>query len=352
MKSIHGTFFLHRNTSVAKSMNKSVKNILSRFLQNEDCTKEELDHLRQSMSDGYELEDIFNEEWNKEYRQETKVELCHIQARIREVEKSTLRGTRINKILMKYPTIAAVLVLPIILFSIYFISNQFSSETKYNKVIAEEGQKSKIELPDGTKVWLNSGSQIEYPNNFGKRDRAIHLLGEAYFEVAKDKKHPFIVQSGKIQIRVLGTVFNLKAYPEENEIETTLFEGKIELMTSPENKKVSKVIEMQPGQILSLDKEKNILRYKRFESEEVLAWTKNQLIFRDESFENMVREIERWYDIEIIYEEKDLSKQRLTVELYEGELINRLLDIIELTMNVECYVEDDKIYIKAKNKQN
>ncbi|WP_319501289.1 FecR domain-containing protein [uncultured Draconibacterium sp.] len=332
-------------------MNKTEKNILSRFLANEITTHEELDHLKECLSDDREMEQLLREEWDKEHNKETKIQFPHIQGKIKELEKKSLKIPFRKKILISYQKVAAAIVLPLMAFSIYFAVNHFNSEPTYFQTIAECGQKSKIELPDGTKVWLNSDSKIQYPDNFGKHNRSIQLTGEAYFEVTKDVENPFLVEAGEVKVRVLGTRFNLKAYPDEYEIETTLFEGKVELNVQPEAKNIaSRVVEMEPGESLIFNKTRNELQFGEFEKEEILAWTNNQLIFRNDNFENLVRKIERWYDVEIVYDKASLNNQRLTVELYQGELLFRLLDIIELAMDVECVSEQNKIYIKAKKK--
>ncbi|MCF8361278.1 MAG: FecR family protein [Prolixibacteraceae bacterium] len=330
------------------------KKILSSFIANKKMSAEELSQLLNWISDNRENSEVntfLKDEWNNKDEKETQIQFSDIKKKIPEREKVVKKNTVLRQIITSYQKAVAIILLPVVAFSIYFIVNQFNTEPTYFQTTAETGQKSNLVLPDGTKVWLNSDSKIKYPDNFGKKNRSVELTGEAYFEVVKDTKNPFWVEAGEVQIRVLGTSFNLKAYTDENKIETTLFEGKVELTVHANEKRASKTIEMKPGQFLSFNKVKNELQYKKFENDEVLAWKNNQLIFRNDSFENLVRKIERWYNVEIIYDEANLNKQRLTVELYEGELLYRLLDIIELAMDVECISEKDKIYIKSKNEK-
>lgn len=326
------------------------KNILSRFIAEEETSKTELESLRGWLSDNPEAEEALLDEWENAVPKETEVQFSTVQNKIKGHENITGKKSFFQKVIFNYQKVAAIILLPALAVSIYFTVNHFNSEPTYFQTTAARGQKSQLVLPDGTKVWLNSDSQLKYPDNFGKRNRTVQLQGEAYFEVTSDAKNPFVVSAGEAKIKVLGTKFNLKAYPDEKQIETTLLEGRVELTIQPGNKSISaKTIKMKPGELLIFKKEKNELQYGNFESEEILAWTNNQLIFRNDSFENLVRKIERWYDVDIVYDEASLNNQRLTVELYQGELLYRLLDIIELAMNVECISEKDKIYIKTKN---
>lgn len=325
------------------------KGILSKFLADEKTSQEELLQLKAWLSDASEVESIFQEEWKKDDQKETKVHFNDILKKINDIEKEENEIPLYKRVLMNYQKVAAILLLPILAFSIYFAINQFNTEPTYFHTSAERGQKSQLSLPDGTKVWLNSDSEIIYSSNFGKKIRHVAVTGEAYFEVASNKKIPFVVEAGEAHIQVLGTSFNIKAYPDEEEIATTLVEGKVELTIQPEKMNVrSRTIEMRPGESLVYDKIKNQLHYYNFDTDEVLAWTDNQLIFRDDNFQNLVRKIERWYDVVIIYDEKILDNRRLTVELYQGELLFRLLDIIELALDVKCESENDKIYITEK----
>ena len=325
------------------------KEILSKFLAEEKISNDEMSRLKDWLSNDQEIEQVLLEEWEKGDEKETSVQFTGIKNSIKERESFSREDSFLRKILINYQKIAALILLPVIAVSVYLGLHQFGSETEWFQTTAERGHKSKLELPDGTRVWLNSDSRLEYPQNFGKKTRTVFLTGEAYFEVNKNSKKPFLVETRQSRVKVLGTSFNISAYPNEPDIETTLFEGKVELTVIPDNNKtLPRTLEMRPGESIIFNTIKNQLKYNNFENDEVRGWTNNQLIFRNDSFEKLVRKIERWYNVEVIYDEASLNNQRLTVELYQGELLNRLLGIIELTMNVECISENDKIYIKAK----
>ncbi len=171
-----------------------------------------------------------------------------------------------------------------------------------NTITTPRGGQFQVTLPDGTKVWLNAASSLKYPVSFleqkgtGKRAiRMVELSGEAYFEVAKDKAHPFIVKSGKQEVKVLGTHFNINSYRNEEGIRTTLEEGSVRVSGSNSHKM------LVPGQQAKLDGNGNIT-IKAVDLETALAWKNGKLKFRDATIQQIMREVSRWYDIDIRYE--------------------------------------------------
>ena len=328
-----------------------IKEILSKYIADKNITDSELKQLRNWLDNNPEVDRMMAEEWNNGDEKETDLQFSAILKKIQKKEDNIQTISLTRKVIIKYQKIAAIILLPVLVLSSYIIADQFYSKPTYFQTAAERGQKSRLVLPDGSIVWLNSDSYIRYPDNFGKKGRSLELVGEAYFEVTKNPRKPFVVEAGEARIKVLGTTFNLKAYPDEDDIETTLFEGKVELTIQPDKENLlPRTVEMQPGESLLYDKTKNQLNYLNFKNDEIIAWTNNQLIFRNDNFENLVKKIERWYNVEIVYDKEKLNKQRLTVELYQGELLDRLLDIIELAMNVDCTMEKDKIIIKPRIK--
>lgn len=257
----------------------------------------------------------------------------------------------VASLLKFYQKIAAFLLIPIMVVGIlYWMSQYNQSSGQYTETFAPRGQKSQIVLADGTKVWLNSETRIKYPGKFDKSHREVYLDGEAFFEVTKNVHQPFVVHTSGIDVKVLGTKFNVKAYPDENEIETSLFEGKINLIQKISDMKYLEK-EVSPGHSLVFNKKLNNLTESRFPEEEICGWKNNQLIFKDDTFVNLVRKMERWYDVKVIYDEKLFSDRRLTVELYEGERLEKLMEIISLTLSVDYKYLKSEIIItpKAKN---
>ncbi|MDP2115584.1 MAG: FecR domain-containing protein, partial [Bacteroidota bacterium] len=246
--------------------------------------------------------------------------------------------------------IAAFLLIPIIGLGILYWVNQSNQQSdQYTETIAPRGQKSQIVLADGTKVWLNSDTKIRYPGNFSKNQRDVYLDGEAFFEVSKNERQPFVVHTSGVNVKVLGTKFNVKAYSDENQIETSLFEGKVNLlMTNSSDGTIEK--EVKPGQSFVYSKTDRQLVINRFPQDEINGWKKNQLLFKDDTFGKLVRKIERWYNVELVYDEKLFNDRRLTVELFEGERLERLMDILSLALLVDYKYEKEKIILTPKQK--
>ncbi|AZB17461.1 FecR family protein [Chryseobacterium indologenes] len=153
----------------------------------------------------------------------------------------------------------------------------------------------KITLPDGTKVWLNAESSLRYPTKFTDKDRYVELQGEGFFDVAHDKSKPFIVASGGQQVKVLGTKFNINSYSNEPAVRTTLVSGRVELLSSRDKATVILV----PGQQAKLVNDGFAIN--SVDTEPFTAWTSNEFQFKGAALQEVLRQIERWYDVDVDY---------------------------------------------------
>ena len=334
-------------------MTERIINIANRFLAEKECSIQELTELKKWLSDPKnqtEVESWLAQNWaiSAEVDSNTLIETVFTQ--IQEYQKEHHMKSRfsVSGILKVYQKIAAFLLIPVIgLGILYWVSQADHSADQYTETIAPRGQKSQIVLADGTKVWLNSDTKIRYPGNFNKNQRDIYLDGEAFFEVSKNERQPFVVHTSGVNVKVLGTKFNVKAYSDENQIETSLFEGRVNLlMTNPSDKTIEK--EVKPGQSFAYSKTDRQLVLNRFPQDEINGWKKNQLIFKDDTFSNLVRKIERWYNVKVMYDEKQFDDRRLTVELYEGERLDRLMEIISLALSVNYKYEKGEVVLTPK----
>ncbi len=337
-------------------MTEKIINIANRFLDEKDCTSQELYALKKWLSDPeahLEVESWLLEHWTSspEIDSITLIETVFQQIQKYEEEHQPKSGFSIRRILKIYQKVAAFLLIPIIGFGIiYWVSQHNQSVVQYTETIAPRGQKSQIVLADGTKVWLNSDTKIKYPGNFDKTQRDVYLDGEAFFEVSKNEHQPFVVHTSQVNVKVLGTKFNIKAYADESDIETSLFEGKINLVLNNLSAENPVEKEVEPGQSLVYSKTDHQLVANKFPQDEINGWKNNQLIFKDDTFNNLVRKVERWYDVKVVYNEKLFNDRRLTVELYEGERLERLMDIISLTLSVDYKYEKGEIILTPKSK--
>lgn len=234
-----------------------------------------------------------------------------------------------------------------------------------NTVVRE---KSTIVLVDGTRVTLNSQSSLRYPTSFTGKTREVYLSGEAFFDVHKDHEHPFIIHTEKMNIKVLGTAFNVKSYPNEPSSETTLIRGAIEVTLDdrPSDRiilKPSEKLIVKKGSFTTVHKKQDKLSPATDSSEgpqyvltsftrlhqdgsAVLetSWTQNKLIFRDENFADLAMRMERWYGVEIKFKNDDMKKFRFT-GTYEKETITQALDALRITEDFHYKVKNSAIYI-------
>lgn len=213
-----------------------------------------------------------------------------------------------------------------------------SAEAAFNILRTPNGGHYKLVLADGTKVWLNAASQLKYPADFKNlKERKIELSGEAYFEVAKDAAHPFIVQTDDQQIKVLGTHFNVNAYHDDGGSKTTLLEGSINAST----KNAQAII--KPGQqVVSSSVGK--LNIDEADTELAIAWKNDQFMFESEPVRLLMKTVARWYDVEVIYS-GDVPDVRFNGAISKFENISAVLKILENTGKLHFEVSGNKVYV-------
>jgi transmembrane sensor len=213
-----------------------------------------------------------------------------------------------------------------------------STEIIYNTVYTPRGRQFQLTLPDRTKVWLNAGSTLHYPLLFSGKERKVELDGEGYFDVAQNASMPFKVDvNKKAIIEVLGTGFNIKAYENEEAIAATLLDGRIRVSSL----QTGAVKELVPGQQALV--QGNIQVLSNANTDKVIAWKNNLFDFEDSNLEEVMRQIERWYDIDVVY-----TGQKPTVEftgkISRGMSLKNLLLVLEVS-GVKCRLEDRTLFV-------
>lgn len=212
---------------------------------------------------------------------------------------------------------------------VYYHSNaqRIEMPDSYTRFVVERGGgKSSLFLPDGTKVLLNAGTTIQYPTQFDQHERTVMLDGEGYFEVAENEQKPFVVKLKGYDVKVLGTVFNVKAYPDMPYSTTSLVSGKV-LLTSYDS--VGTVREeriMHPDETARIDKQTGSITTFRSDDEFQLAWTKQLYKFKDKPFAEIVSELERLYDVNILIEDEALSQSIFTGSFVLKSTIEEVLE--------------------------
>jgi len=260
--------------------------------------------------------------------------LDHIHHRIniyREKEESGLRKwNRFNKILLR---VAAVIFLPLLITTILYVQenlNLSKKEVLYTEINVTYGSKLRTELPDGTIVWLNSGSTLKYPQSFSKNNRQATLSGEAYFDVTPDRLHPFIVKTGTLNLKVLGTQFNVMAYPDENYVSTTLEKGRISIERPGEGRKISRLCFLEPKEHAVFNKKSGAIRRFMTDTDKYTSWKEGKLIFRNDPLTVIIKKLERWYNTDIeIAGDKNLPETPYTLTI-EDETITQVLEYLSV----------------------
>ncbi|WP_316837770.1 FecR family protein [Pedobacter nutrimenti] len=204
-----------------------------------------------------------------------------------------------------------------------------------NKLTTPKGGKYQLSLPDGTKVWLNSSSTLTYPTAFVGTFREVQLTGEAYFEVAKNKDHPFKVRSEQQIVEVLGTHFNINNYPSEGRTRTTLLEGSVKVIWN------AKDYMLKPGMQTEIGSEVKILTADR---DQVMAWMNGDFVFKDENIRNIMHQLERWYDIEVVYQGK-ISDINFNAEISRSKSLVKVLSMLEKTGSVHFKIEERRVIV-------
>lgn len=233
------------------------------------------------------------------------------------------------------------------------------------EVSTKNGNHSRIQLPDGSQVWLNAGSKLKYDKSFNGTQREVQLVGEAYFDVARNPAKPFIINTATMRLRVLGTQFNVRCYANEKTSEASLVHGSLEVyekkrgqkwLLKPNEKIVvyNNLSAVQPGEVKTTRTESwenmpivtlKTLTYNENDSISVeTAWTRNRLSFKDESFESVANKMERWFDAEFVF--RDESKKGLRMQgTFTTETLEQALAALEFSFNFHYKLEKRKVFI-------
>ncbi len=217
-------------------------------------------------------------------------------------------------------------------------------ELVYNELKTPYGGEYNLTLADGTEIWLNAGSSLKFPVEFSDSTRQVFLEGEAYFEVAHNGK-PFIVNSGSVDIRVLGTSFNVSAYSNDADIVTTLVEGKVRVEIEDDTE--SKTTTLSPNMQAVFSKDNTNLQVEIVNTRQYTSWKEGQLEFNNENLEMVMRKLSRWYDFEFNFENDAAMHYHFTARFSNKEKISSILEMLEMTTEVKFEIkEENTIVIK------
>jgi len=247
-------------------------------------------------------------------------------------------------IIQKY---AAILLLPLLLYASWITYQHYFVPDEYFTLVTHKGEQTNVILPDGSSAWLNVDTRVTYNTSYGKKDRELTVSGEAFFKVKKNAAKPFIVHVGNMDVKALGTAFNVKGYADDITVQTSLFEGKVDVKVShPEGHLEQQIL--TPGQSWVFNRKTDTADKKTFNQETVGAWKDKQLIFENTPFNDVIRNTERWFNVGIVYPANQFKNDYLTLRLKKGESLERLLEIIDETIGINYKIENDKITLTKK----
>ncbi|WP_282039893.1 FecR family protein [Saccharicrinis aurantiacus] len=237
--------------------------------------------------------------------------------------------------------VAASLALIISLSSLAYYLGYNHHADGTTTITCDRGDKAQLMLPDGSQVYLNSESSLSYKNSYQKGERNISLTGEATFKVISDKSHPFTVTAQGISIIATGTHFNVMAYAEDQMIRTALLEGVVSVTSSKD------VTTMRAGQVVSYNKTDNTLQLnKHLKASELVAWQKSELNFDNETLQQVVNQMQRYYNVQISLD-KNIANKRFSGKIH-NETIDQLLIILKNTLGIDVEKKDDMVYLNQK----
>ncbi|MEI7421380.1 MAG: FecR domain-containing protein [Prolixibacteraceae bacterium] len=241
---------------------------------------------------------------------------------------------------------AAVLVLPLLAYSGYItyhnsnLKKMIAGHVIMQTISSRQGMVSQFQLVDGTKVWLNSNSELQFPSVFAGDFREVKLKGEAYFEVFKNKNQPFRVKADELNVEVLGTSFDVTNYAEEKKSEVILVEGKISTSAIHEDKKTDNG-SMHPGQMGVYCESTGKFHTEEVNVDKYISWREGNLIFRDDKMEEVVKRLSRWFNVEIVINDPEI-KSYIYKANFRNENLLQVLNLLKMSAPIDFRITERK----------
>ncbi|MEN8200949.1 MAG: FecR family protein [Bacteroidota bacterium] len=342
------------------------KELFTRYINNQ-CTGDELDRLVNWLRDeagSVDARQLLQPEWTdaKEYDKSLSVDYDRILDTIhRNIDLSrsqkvkpisgspTIKKQHSYRFISVLSRIAAVLFIPLFLYFMHgiltddgaFPGEKGKSPELLTEVISPQGSITYMELPDGSKVWLNHGSSLQFPQQFRGKTRTVKLSGEGYFQIAHNEIKPFVVDAGEIQAFVKGTEFDMMAYPGDRVIETTLKSGSLILQRRTGKDHVQDLFHLTPGHHVEYLAEEKKLIYSNGNVEKYISWKDGKLIFENDSFDEIAARLSRWYNVDIQLLDPELSHYTYTATFMDETLV-QVLDLLEIATPVKYRISGRK----------
>ncbi|MCE4564754.1 FecR domain-containing protein [Maribellus sp. CM-23] len=337
----------------------NIKNLLAKLLA-DTLSEREQEQLRNHIGSSYkdkQLNELMSEHWQnldtsglsaEPSLENLKLKLWTLIQQEEAVKKQTELSRKISW-QTAITRIAAILFIPLLVYTGFMLAQSHiqnkQAEMVMQKVEANPGSRVHFTLPDKTEVWLNSGSSLEYPIAMNKqKQRNVRLTGQGYFKVSYNPRHPFLVETNQINIKVLGTSFDVSNYNNDGQIITTLEEGCIALLDS-HGREVSK---LAPGQQAVLEKTSRKLYVENVKTELSTSWKDGRLIFRDAPLQEVVKLLGRWYNCNIEVDDSLIGSDIQYTATIQDETLGEVLQMIELSTAVKTSIKNREVRIWAK----
>ena len=286
----------------------------------------------------HELESAVGQHWNdfpesnQEHQKDLSIVYEQLREKIRREQPSPV--TLPKRMIRLYSRIAAVLLLPLLIYTtIILVEKSKTEETAWAEIYAPPGARTRFVLQDGSKGWLNSNTKLKYPLNFS-HNRHLNLTGEAYFEVAKNKKYPLTVTTPNLDVTVTGTIFSVSALRDENTTEVILQEGIVEV----DNPGTGLSSVLKPDQKFVFDNQSKKYQTNSVNAQQYNAWKDGMLIFRNEPLDDVFKRLSRWYNVKINISDEQIKKYKYRAT-FKNEPIEEVIRLIALTLPIEYKIQ-------------
>ncbi len=263
---------------------------------------------------------------------------------------STKKNRKTKVFYKSVAAIAAAMILPLMIWQsyIYFGNDKLIVDSEFTgnsnvSITTKHGDQKTIRLDDGSIISLNANSRLIYPKKFTDSIRKVILIGEAFFDIKRDVKKPFIVHTKHLKVKVLGTSFNVKSYPKDEKIETTLVTGRVEVL----QEKIKTPIILKPSQRAVFDKKKSKFKVDNVDSKNILAWQEGKLVFDKTPLKQVILDLNRMYNIEFVIESDTLLQYEYTGE-FDNLKLEEVLELIKISSPINYKYVNNKVMLNSE----
>lgn len=307
-----------------------IEQLIARYL-NDECNTTEQSELLGWVDTSEENKKLFyriKDVWDASLKKENRTNEALLYFYKQQASKNN-HSKKIIRLWRWAASIAAILVVGLI--SVVLLNSKSGIDNNLVTFKVPLGSRSEVILADGSQVVLNSGSEITYPGSFNSRQREVILTGEAFFKVKTDKSHPFVVKTSDFNVHVTGTQFNVCSYNDNNYSSLTLAEGKISIQFSGKNE----LVDISQGDQLYMNRENRKYHISETDVGTAIAWKDGEFSFKEIAFPEMIKRLERWYDVTLIYPAPELKEMSYTGRFKNQETIWQVLDALKLTTPID-----------------